>query len=120
MIPLPRPALLGHRGASAERPENTLAAFARALELGADGIETDAHLTRDGAVILAHDDSALRTTTRARAACGCMIATDCCVNSFRFTRSKLNSILPASILDRSSRSLSNETRWSPDVLMSFR
>lgn len=62
MIPLPRPALLGHRGASAERPENTLAAFARALELGADGIETDAHLTRDGAVILAHDDSALRTT----------------------------------------------------------
>lgn len=59
---LPRPALLGHRGASVERPENTLASFARALELGADGIETDAHLTRDGVVILAHDDSALRTT----------------------------------------------------------
>lgn len=58
---LPRPALLGHRGASVERPENTLASFARALELGADGIETDAHLTRDGVVILAHDDSALRT-----------------------------------------------------------
>lgn len=58
---LPRPALLAHRGASAERPENTLEAFARALELGADGVETDAHLTRDGAVILAHDDDARRT-----------------------------------------------------------
>lgn len=58
---LPRPALLAHRGASAERPENTLEAFARALALGADGIETDAHLTRDGAVILAHDDTAART-----------------------------------------------------------
>lgn len=64
---LPRPALLGHRGASAERPENTLASFARALDLGADGIETDAHLSRDGAVILAHDDNAARTTgVRAR------------------------------------------------------
>jgi glycerophosphoryl diester phosphodiesterase len=59
---LPRPALLAHRGASAERPENTLEAFERAVALGADGVETDAHLTRDGAVILAHDDTARRTT----------------------------------------------------------
>jgi glycerophosphoryl diester phosphodiesterase len=64
---LPRHCLLAHRGASAERPENTLDAFARALDLGADGVETDAHLTRDGAVILAHDDDALRTAgVRAR------------------------------------------------------
>lgn len=59
---LPRPALLAHRGASAERPENTLVAFERAVALGADGVETDAHLTRDGVVILAHDDTARRTT----------------------------------------------------------
>lgn len=59
---LPRPTLFAHRGASRERPENTLAAFARALELGADALETDAHLTRDGVVVLAHDTDARRTT----------------------------------------------------------
>jgi glycerophosphoryl diester phosphodiesterase len=44
-----------HRGARAERPENTLAAFSRALELGANGLETDAWLTSDGVVVLDHD-----------------------------------------------------------------
>ena len=37
--------IIGHRGASSERPENTLAAFERALTLGADGIELDVHLS---------------------------------------------------------------------------
>lgn len=64
---LARPALFGHRGASAERPENTLEAFSRAIELGADGVETDAHLSRDGVVILAHDLDAARTTGVRRA-----------------------------------------------------
>jgi len=49
------PIIYAHRGASKELPENTLAAFARALEVGADAIETDAHLTKDGRVVLAHD-----------------------------------------------------------------
>lgn len=49
------PTIYAHRGASKELPENTLAAFARALEVGADAIETDAHLTRDGRIVLAHD-----------------------------------------------------------------
>lgn len=44
-----------HRGARAEAPENTLAAFRRALELGAGGIETDVRLTADGAVVCSHD-----------------------------------------------------------------
>src|SRR5262245_63716467 len=44
-----------HRGAAAERPENTLASFRRALELGADALETDVHLTADGAVVTIHD-----------------------------------------------------------------
>lgn len=44
-----------HRGARAERRENTLDAFSRALELGATGLETDAWLTADGVVVLDHD-----------------------------------------------------------------
>jgi glycerophosphoryl diester phosphodiesterase len=44
-----------HRGARAERPENTLAAFSRALELGATGLESDAWITSDGVAVLDHD-----------------------------------------------------------------
>jgi len=44
-----------HRGAAAERPENTLASFRRALELGADALETDVHLTADGVPVAIHD-----------------------------------------------------------------
>lgn len=44
-----------HRGARAERPENTIDAFTRALELGATGLETDAWITADGEVVLDHD-----------------------------------------------------------------
>ena len=50
-----RPRVIAHRGASGERPENTHAAFARAVELGADMIETDLHLTRDAAIVIHHD-----------------------------------------------------------------
>jgi glycerophosphoryl diester phosphodiesterase len=53
--------LYAHRGASAERPENTRLAFERAVEVGADALEMDVHLTRDGVLIVAHDDTALRT-----------------------------------------------------------
>jgi glycerophosphoryl diester phosphodiesterase len=52
--------LYAHRGASTERPENTLVAFRRALEIGADALELDVHMTADGHVIVAHDDSAAR------------------------------------------------------------
>jgi len=54
--------LFAHRGASAERPENTLPAFARAIELGADGIELDVHCCEDALVVI-HDDSLERTTS---------------------------------------------------------
>ena len=54
--------LYAHRGASAERPENTMPAFERAVEAGADALEMDVHLTRDGHLVVAHDDTALRTT----------------------------------------------------------
>jgi glycerophosphoryl diester phosphodiesterase len=50
------PITFAHRGARAERPENTLPAFRLALEQGASGLETDAWLSRDGEVVLCHDD----------------------------------------------------------------
>jgi glycerophosphoryl diester phosphodiesterase len=49
------PALIAHRGAPREHPENTLPSFGRAIELGADGIELDVHATRDGVVVVHHD-----------------------------------------------------------------
>ena len=52
--------LYAHRGAPAERPENTLPSFHRAVELGVDAIETDVHMTRDGHVVIAHDPTARR------------------------------------------------------------
>jgi glycerophosphoryl diester phosphodiesterase len=54
--------LYAHRGASAERPENTMAAFERAAEVGVDGLELDVHLTHDGHLVVAHDDTARRMT----------------------------------------------------------
>ena len=50
-----------HRGASKERPENTMAAFRRAEELHADGIEMDVHLLPDGSLAVHHDDQLGRT-----------------------------------------------------------
>lgn len=51
----------GHRGASADAPENTLAAFRLAHEMGADGVECDAQFTRDRQVVVTHDAVLLRT-----------------------------------------------------------
>lgn len=51
----PTPEIIAHRGASRERRENTLPAFERALDLGADGIELDVHGTADGTVVVHHD-----------------------------------------------------------------
>jgi glycerophosphoryl diester phosphodiesterase len=55
------PLIIGHRGASAVAPENTLAAFARALEDGADGIEFDVRLAGDGVPVVIHDATLRRT-----------------------------------------------------------
>lgn len=56
------PLILAHRGASAYAPENTLAAFRLARELGADGIELDVQLSRDKVPVIIHDDDVDRTT----------------------------------------------------------
>lgn len=57
-----RPLVIAHRGASRAAPENTLAAFRLAGELGADGIELDARLTLDGEVVVFHDRLLKRMT----------------------------------------------------------
>jgi glycerophosphoryl diester phosphodiesterase len=57
-----------HRGARSELPENTVAAFRRALELGAEGLESDAWLSRDREVVLVHDAVFRRGVRRLRVA----------------------------------------------------
>ncbi|NMO96504.1 glycerophosphodiester phosphodiesterase [Paenibacillus lemnae] len=52
-----------HRGSSAICPENTMAAFHKALEQGATGIETDVQMSRDGRLVLIHDEMLNRTTS---------------------------------------------------------
>jgi len=56
------PWVIAHRGASGHAPENTLAAFERAVQLGAGFIETDVHLTRDARFVTIHDSTLERTT----------------------------------------------------------
>lgn len=51
-----------HRGYSGRYPENTLLAFRKAIETGADGIELDVHLTKDNKVVVIHDERVDRTT----------------------------------------------------------
>lgn len=57
-----RPLVFAHRGGGALAPENTLAAFDHGLALGADGLELDVHLSRDGVVMVHHDRWLDRTT----------------------------------------------------------
>jgi glycerophosphoryl diester phosphodiesterase len=57
-----RPLVIGHRGASGTRPENTLESFRRAEALGAGMVELDVQRTRDGAVVVMHDFTLDRTT----------------------------------------------------------
>jgi len=53
--------IIGHRGASYDAPENTLSAINLAWEQGADAVEVDVHLSRDGRVVVIHDDDTRKT-----------------------------------------------------------
>ena len=57
------PFVVAHRGASADRPEHTLTAYELALQEGADGVECDVRLTRDGHLVCVHDRRIDRTST---------------------------------------------------------
>lgn len=54
--------VVAHRGYSSKAPENTMAAFELALDVGCDGLELDVHLTKDGEVIVVHDHTLERTS----------------------------------------------------------
>ena len=56
--------LIAHRGASAHAPENTMAAFRLALEMGAEAVELDVHLTKDGELVVIHDEDVRRVARR--------------------------------------------------------
>ena len=58
----PMPVVVAHRGDSINHPENTLEAFLSATEMGVDVIETDVHLSKDGHVVIWHDNTLERTT----------------------------------------------------------
>lgn len=57
-----RPLVIGHRGAASEAPENSMAALALALDLGADALELDVHRSADGVLVVIHDPDLARTT----------------------------------------------------------
>ncbi|MBA7511593.1 Glycerophosphodiester phosphodiesterase [subsurface metagenome] len=54
--------IIGHKGASAIAPENTLKAFKKAIELKADLVEFDIHKTKDGEIVIIHDSDTLSIT----------------------------------------------------------
>ena len=59
---LPRPVVIGHRGAPAYRPEHTAASFELAIDLGADLIEPDVVVSRDGVLVVRHENELSRST----------------------------------------------------------
>jgi glycerophosphoryl diester phosphodiesterase len=59
-VAMTRPRIVAHRGASEDAPENTMAAFRRAWELGVECIELDVHVSRDGHVVVMHDKTTKR------------------------------------------------------------
>src|SRR5579859_1477616 len=62
---LPLPRLFGHRGASGDYPENTIPAFRAAQAAAVPYIELDVHMTRDGAIVVTHDEDLRRVSDRA-------------------------------------------------------
>ncbi|MBL0386569.1 glycerophosphodiester phosphodiesterase [Tumebacillus sp. ITR2] len=61
-LDLPRPMVLAHQGASGHAPSNTREAFQLAVQMGSDAFETDIHMTKDGHVVLSHDETVDRLT----------------------------------------------------------
>ncbi|RCW69788.1 glycerophosphodiester phosphodiesterase [Saliterribacillus persicus] len=58
-----RTKIYGHRGSKGTYPENTLLSFQKSIESGVDGLEIDIHMTKDGEIVIIHDETLERTTT---------------------------------------------------------
>jgi glycerophosphoryl diester phosphodiesterase len=67
------PSIIAHRGSSWDAPENTLAAFLLAWMEGADGIEADFQMTKDGEIVCVHDESLERTTGKSKQVSNCTL-----------------------------------------------
>jgi glycerophosphoryl diester phosphodiesterase len=79
--------VIGHRGSAAHAPENTLESFTQAIAAGADALELDVHLTRDGAVVVHHDATVDRTTSGSGAVAALTLAEVAALDAgARFTR----------------------------------
>ena len=74
LLAFDRRLVVGHRGAAASAPENTLASFHRAVAEGADALEFDVHVTADGVPVVIHDPDLARTTDRAGAVAASTLA----------------------------------------------
>ncbi len=72
--PRGRPLVLGHRGASADAPENTLVAFLRAVEQRADGVELDVQRCATGELVVIHDEDTRRVSGEALRVAGAPLA----------------------------------------------
>ena len=88
------PLIIAHRGDSARAPENTLAAFRSAVDAGADGIELDVRLTKDGEVVVFHDSSLTRIAGRKN-------------KLIQLTADELRDVDAGSWFDRKKQSLAN-------------
>ncbi|GAA0301794.1 glycerophosphoryl diester phosphodiesterase [Gracilibacillus halotolerans] len=66
--------IYGHRGSKGNYPENTLLGFQKAIEQGVEGLEIDVHLTKDGEIVVIHDETLSRTTDGEGAIKDCTLA----------------------------------------------
>jgi glycerophosphoryl diester phosphodiesterase len=69
-----KPQIWGHRGAYGHAPENTLTAFRLAVEMGAGGVELDIQLSKDGEIVVIHDETVDRTSTGSGNVCDFTLA----------------------------------------------
>ena len=84
-----------HRGFSSQYPENTMLAFREAFKAGADGIETDVHLTKDGEVVVIHDENLLRTTGVDRMVSDCTLSEITAIKASKTMDDKFDAFIPS-------------------------
>ena len=84
-----------HRGFSSRYPENTMMAFEAARDAGADGIEMDVHLTKDGEVVVIHDENLLRTTGVDKMVGDCTLSEITAIKASKTMSDKFDTYVPS-------------------------